>query len=111
MDEYKQLKESLNRVPDQRQHDQNAFQLLQEAAIKPEVHIHEAQQATGLDQPHKDEPAHHVEDHHEHHESRVTGGNSACGVSMKSYESNYLSHGFVLSWTIERRCRTSPCRP
>lgn len=74
MDEYKQLKESLNRVPDQRHSEQNAFQMLQDAANKPEAHIHEAQQAGVLDQPHKDEPAHHQEDHHEHHESKVTGG-------------------------------------
>lgn len=72
MDEYKQLKDSLNRAPEQRPHEQNAPQQLQVAAIAPESHIHEAQQATVLEQPHKDEPAH-EEDHQDHHdtESRV----------------------------------------
>lgn len=75
MDEYKQLKDSLNRAPEQRPHEQNAPQQLQVAAIAPESHIHEAQQATVLEQPHKDEPAH-EEDHQDHHdtESRVTRG-------------------------------------
>lgn len=50
MDEYKQLRESLNKAPNPQQH--------------------EAQQAAGLEQLHKDEPAR--EEHHQDTESRVS---------------------------------------
>lgn len=75
MDEYKQLRESLNRAPNIRQPEQNhAPQHPQAAAIAPESHVHAAQQTAILEQPHKDKPAH--EDHHQDHqdtESRVKG--------------------------------------
>lgn len=56
MDEYKQLKDNLNRAPNQRQHEQNAPQQVQVAAIAPESHIHRALQPTLPEQPHKEEP-------------------------------------------------------
>lgn len=73
VDEYKQLKESLNREPSLRLPEQNPVpQQLQAAAAAPESHIHETQQATILEQPQKEEPTH-EEDHQGHRdaESRV----------------------------------------
>lgn len=56
MDEYKQLRDSLNRAPNLRQSAQNpAPQQPQAGAIVPASHIHEVQQAQ---QPQKDEPVH-----------------------------------------------------
>lgn len=72
MDEYKQLRDSLNRMPNLRQPEQNPApqQLQQAAVVAPESHIHEAQQAAVLEQPHRDEPVH--EDNHQDTQSRVT---------------------------------------
>lgn len=64
MDEYKQLRDSMNKAPNPQQP--------QVGAIAPMSHTHEAQQAAGLEQPHKDEPTH--EDHHQGTDSRVTLG-------------------------------------
>lgn len=73
MDEYKQLKESLNRAPSQRQPEQNpAPQQPQAAAIAPESHVHEARQQDTIPvQTHKEEPAAHEEER-QHTESKVT---------------------------------------
>lgn len=61
MDEYKQLRESLNRVPNLRQPELNSI------AIAPE-----SQQATVLKQPDKEDPAHEDDQHdHQDTESRV----------------------------------------
>lgn len=63
MDEYKQLKESLNRVPGQPQ----------AAHIASESHLHEAQHNSIVEQPHKDEPVHEEDQHnHQDAESKVT---------------------------------------
>lgn len=57
-------------MPSLRQPEQNlAPQQPQAVAVAPESHVHEAQQARILEQPHKDEPAH--EEDHADAESRV----------------------------------------
>lgn len=53
MDEYKQLKESLNAASNLGQHQSNAAQNLPAAP--------ESQKDAGVDLPHKDEPGHHLE--------------------------------------------------
>lgn len=78
MDEYKQLKDSLNKLPIQRRHEQNFPQQLQGGPIAPESPIHNAQQSPVLEELHKDEPNHGVDhqDHQDHQdmESRVLWG-------------------------------------
>lgn len=64
VDEYKQLKESLNAASNLGQHQPDA------APAAPESHNPEAQRATDVDLPHKDEPGHHLEQ--QDTESRVT---------------------------------------
>lgn len=104
MDEYKQMRDSLNRAANLRQPDQNPVpQQQQAAAVAPESHIHEAQRATILEQPQREEPAH--EDHHQEHQdtdSTVMWGSLGSlyyqdkmhTVSIETYKSNYF---FVLS--------------
>lgn len=77
VDEYKQLKESLNRAPNQRQHEPNT-QHLPDAAIPPESYNHEAQETTVLKLPHEEEPAQEG-GHHDHQDtqSRVKWGSSS----------------------------------
>ncbi len=62
VDEYKQLKESLSKMPNLRQPEQNSAPQQPQAAAA-------AQQTRMLEQPHKDEPAH--EEDHQHTESKV----------------------------------------
>lgn len=64
VDEYKQLKESLNAASNLGQHQPNTPQ------HQPVAHIHEAQKNTVLDLPHKEDPGHHLD--HDDAESRVT---------------------------------------
>lgn len=73
MDQYKKLKESLNRVPGLRQPEQNPVpQQPQIPTVVPQSHVHEAQhvqQPSSTILPHKEEPAH---DGHQDTDSRVT---------------------------------------
>lgn len=72
MDEYKQLKESLNRVPNLKEPEQNPVpQQPQAAAIAPgsRVYVAQNEEPSSTDPPHKVEPAH--EDHLDS-QSRVT---------------------------------------
>lgn len=69
MNEYKQLKESLNKVPSLRQPEQNPVS--QPPKVAPESHVHEAQhvqQPSNTILTHKEEPAH---DNHQDTDSRV----------------------------------------
>lgn len=61
VNEYKQLKESLNREQDQTQNQQNAPQQLQVSDAASKSSIHETQRATVLEEVHKDKPVHHQE--------------------------------------------------
>lgn len=74
--EYKQLKESLNRQQDQTQNRQNAPQQPQVSAAASKSNTHETQQATVLEEVHKDEAVHHQEGRQET-EPRVTLGSNS----------------------------------
>lgn len=67
VDEYKQLKESLNRAPNQRPHEPNT-QHLPDATIPPDSYD-QAQETTVLKQPHEGEPAQ-EEGHHDHQDTQ-----------------------------------------
>lgn len=75
MHEYKQLKESMNRKQDQRQHQQNAPQQPQVPAAASKSSTHETQRATVLEEMHKDEP-HHQEVRQETESRVMLGSNS-----------------------------------
>lgn len=82
VDEYKQLKETLNRMPSLRHPEQNripAPQPAQAAGVLAEPRVHQAQPAAILAEPHNDDHAH-QEDHQDTQSRVIRQSGTAPGV-------------------------------